>query len=246
MSGLERRRKAKGAEQIMTKSRDTSTDRLSNVIEVLELGRQSGLLAVERGAGATLEQGEIYFIFGRATFAATGHLRGREALAMLGQWGPCRFAFEPEAPQPIPNLSGQMGAVGAPLDRKAASQPGIPSAVGGGASGFGWGPPPRQPAYPSASQPGPGGSSGIWGGSQPGSANATGPLGRRPRRAPDVRDLMATVTAFNLSRSHRTILLLADGSHNVLDLARLASKSIDEVTQLLAELEARGLIYYYE
>ncbi len=56
---------------------------------------------------------------------------------------------------------------------------------------------------------------------------------------------MAVVSSYNFSRSHRTILLLADGSHNVLDLARLASKSVDEVTQLLAELEARGLIYYY-
>jgi Domain of unknown function (DUF4388) len=229
----------------MAKSRDTSTDRLSNVIEVVELGRRSGLLAVERGAGATLEQGEIYFISGRATFAATDHLRGREALAALGQWGPCRFAFEPAAPQPIPNLSGQMGTVRAPIDRRAAPQPGVPSAVGG-TSSFGWGAPPGQPAYPPASQPGPAISSGTWGSSQPGSANATGPLGRRPRRAPDVRDLMATVTAYNLTRSHRTILLLADGAHNVLDLARLSSKSIDEVTELLAELEARGLIYYYE
>ena len=87
--------------------------------------------------------------------------------------------------------------------------------------------------------------SGTWGGSQPSGVSA-GPLGRCPRRSPDVRDLMSVVTTYNLSRSHRTILLLADGSHNVLDLARLASKSVDDVTQMLAELEAHGLIYYYE
>ena len=74
----------------------------------------------------------------------------------------------------------------------------------------------------------------------------TGPLGRRPRRSPDVRDLMTVVSTYNLSRSHRSLLLLADGTHNVLDLARLVSKPIDEVTQLLAELEVRGLIYYYD
>jgi hypothetical protein len=62
----------------------------------------------------------------------------------------------------------------------------------------------------------------------------------------DVRDLMSIVASNNLSRSHRALLLLADGSHNVLDLARLASKSVDEVTHLLAELEGRGLIYYYD
>jgi hypothetical protein len=70
-------------------------------------------------------------------------------------------------------------------------------------------------------------------------------LARRPRRAPDVRDLMQVVTSHNLSRGHRTILLLADGEHTVLDLARLSSKPVDEVTALLGELESRGLIYYY-
>lgn len=56
---------------------------------------------------------------------------------------------------------------------------------------------------------------------------------------------MSVVTTHNLSRGHRTILLLADGEHTVLDLARLSSKSVDEVSTLLSELETRGLIYYY-
>jgi hypothetical protein len=77
--------------------------------------------------------------------------------------------------------------------------------------------------------------------SQPGASG----LNRRPRRAPDVRDLMNIVTAHNLSRSHRTVLLLADGEHTILDLARLSSKSIDEITVLLSDLESRGLVYYY-
>jgi hypothetical protein len=68
---------------------------------------------------------------------------------------------------------------------------------------------------------------------------------RRPRRAPDVRDLMQVVTAYNLSRAHRTLLLLADGEHTILDLMRLSSKPIEEVVQWLGELERYGLIYYY-
>jgi hypothetical protein len=71
-------------------------------------------------------------------------------------------------------------------------------------------------------------------------------LSRRPRRAPDVRDLMTVVTTYNLTRSHRTMLLLADGEHTVLDLARLSSKSVDEISMLLSELEARNLVYYYQ
>ncbi len=70
-------------------------------------------------------------------------------------------------------------------------------------------------------------------------------LQRRPRRSPDVRDLIAVVSAFNLSRNHRTILLLADGEHTVHDLARLSSKSVDEIVALLADLERLGLVYYY-
>jgi aminopeptidase-like protein len=56
---------------------------------------------------------------------------------------------------------------------------------------------------------------------------------------------MAVVSSYNLSRNHRTILLLADGEHTVLDLARLSSKAVEEVVSLLADLERRGLVYYY-
>ena len=87
-------------------------------------------------------------------------------------------------------------------------------------------------------------------------SQATGPFGaeasvdqealqRHPRRAPDVRDLMSVVSAYNLSRSHRTILLLADGEHTVLDLARLSSKPVEEVAALLTSLERLGLVYYF-
>jgi hypothetical protein len=78
-----------------------------------------------------------------------------------------------------------------------------------------------------------------------GTAPTRDPMQRRPRRAPDVRDLISIVAAHNLSRSHRTVLLLADGEHTVEDLARLSSKPLNEVAGLLDELETRGLVYYY-
>jgi hypothetical protein len=235
----------------MPKGRDTYTDRLSNVIEVAELGRRTGLLTAERGTPSYAEEGEVFFIGGRAIYAATGQLRGREALAALTQWGSCRFAFVTDATPPPANIQPNTGQSGANFERSNATPARTPAvgwggpaqSNGGGTSG-GWdvaanGPPRGQPAVEHF------GTSGAWGSSQPRGAS-TGPLGRHPRRSPDVRDLMAVVTTHNLSRSHRTILLLADGSHNVLDLARLASKSVDDVTQMLAELEAHGLIYYYE
>jgi len=352
----------------MAKPRVTVTDRLANVIEVVELGRRSGLLSVERGAGAMLEEGDIYFVTGRAIFATLAGLRGREALAMLGQWGDCRFSFDPTAPRPAPNVSGGLGsnpAIGsvmapqsshryqaparpqpAPAPRPAYGQRPYESSPHGsnGANGAGrgapvdngangmdrWGLPPGAPYIPGASgAPGaPGGSESgplaaypppgadaqdphypysdrrghmpigaapqpHWsangappaappfpaptfarnaGGAMPGqyaprdprapsvAPSAMSPamspamtahgartqqLERRPRRAPDMRDLVAVISAHQLSRSHRAILLLANGEHTLPDLARLSARPVEEVATLVQELEEHGLVYYY-
>lgn len=249
----------------MAKPRVTATDRLANVIEVVELGQRTGLLSVERGSGSVLEEGELYFSGGRVTYASLAGLRGREALAALGRWGGCRFSFEREVQPPIPNIA-------APVPNMP-NMPNIPN-VPGSQPGFGgqrvsdasgvW---PSQPFYDTGYGPGypnAGGTTPLSSSQSgylprsnvPSSAPGTSGLGvsqpsgnllnRRPRRAPDVRDLMAVVTTHNLSRGHRTILLLADGEHTVLDLARLSSKSVDEVMVLLGELESRGLVYYYK
>lgn len=280
----------------MTKPRVTSADRLSNIIEVVELGRRSGLLTVERGSHQTTEQGEVYFTSGRAIFAAVEGLRGRDALSVLAGWGQCRFAFDANQPAPAPNIpqtpqapQQQPGRPATPP--QSGSHPSLRSAP----SGFDWGAPSNRPipdpmAPLAGSQPGfqpgfqPGSQPGFQPGFQPGSqpgrltwptswpggmpsnapsnapssmpstpSTATGQLAwptagahveRRPRRAPDVRDLITVVNTYNLSRNHRTLLLLADGEHTILDLARLSSKSVDEVLALLSDLERRGLIYY--
>lgn len=253
----------------MAKARVTTTDALANVIEVAELGQRSGLLSVERGSGAVQETGEIYFVSGRPIYASFAGLRGREALITLSRWGACRFSFDSDAPQPAPNLSQQSSQAGQPghsgynagathgaPNHTPSSHPGMASAPYSNPasrpyeSNAGW---PAQTGTSGGSYHVPntpsqygGHSGGLHGGSQQGQApQMAGPLSRRPRRAPDVRDLMTVVTTHNLSRGHRTLLLLADGEHSVLDLARLSSKSVDEVMALLAELEARSLIYYY-
>lgn len=262
----------------MSKSRVTATDRLANVIEVVELGQRTGLLSAERGSGSVLEEGEIYFVSGRVIYAALAGLRGREALAALSRWGPCRFAFDRDVAPPAPNIMSQSGPYDRPSEPRTPPHPSMDSQPSGyfpqrGASSGVWPISPQSPlpgtngspsqSFPlSYSQPHTSGylgpQSGYLGSSRsivPGANGVRTPpdlasgdtreLQRRPRRAPDVRDLMSVVTTYNLSRSHRTILLLADGEHTVLDLARLSSKSIEEITLLLNELEARGLIYYY-
>lgn len=273
-------RRARG--NTMAKPKVTATDQLSNVIEVVELGQRTGMLLVERGSGSVLEEGEIYFIGGRAVHASLAGLRGRDALAALSRWGACRFAFDREAPRPEVNLTNPsqpaLPSLG-PQSPVPNARPSWPSLTG------------SQPGYSAPNLPHPAESSGAWSvpqavrssaslsndndltarsygappappapASTPPSASLTpqyypspqavqapgrDPLQRRPRRAPDVRDLMVVVTTHNLSRSHRTILLLADGEHTVMDLARLSSKPVDEVRGLLDELEGRGLVYYY-
>lgn len=257
----------------MTKPRVTNADRLSNIIEVVELGRRSGLLTVERGSNQNTEQGDVYFTQGRATYAAVEGLRGRDALTVLAGWGQCRFAFDPDAAAPAPNIQQaypqqQTRPTTNPNQGQAPSQP------RSAPSGFDWGaasnrpiPDPLAPMGPPTaphrnSQPGgaswptsrpasmpsvPSTGQLSWpaGLSQPGSnpSATSGSLERRPRRAPDVRDLISVVNNYNLSRNHRTILLLADGEHTLLDLARLSSKTIDEVAMLVSDLERRGLMY---
>ncbi len=281
----------------MAKPRVTATDRLSNVIDVVELGQRTGLLTVERGSGSVLEEGEIYFVSGRAVYASLAGLRGREALAGLSRWGSCRFAFDKDAPRPSSNLAPAPGAMRGPGTNSpsasygpGASRPSgpgrLPEGSGtwnvhpdgiNGANGqngyaapytpytpytpYSGAPSPGTPAQsypPAAPSYGYGNSAGMRDPAtgrlpmppQPAPGThplntAQGFLARRPRRAPDVSDLITIVTSHNLSRGHRTLLLLADGEHNVLDLARLSSKSVDEVTTLLNDLEMRGLIYYY-
>lgn len=302
----------------MTKPRVTTADRLSNIIEVVELGRRSGLLTVERGVPPSLEQGELYFAQGRAIYAMVEGLAGREALSVLAGWGQCKFAFEPNAPAPVPNVTlphpaqpatfARPAANGAPqraqptpprsapasfnwnaLSNRPLADPmtppsglGMPSSANPSSpssaplSGASWPTnwpsntpmgdprstgqlswpssqtgalpvPPAAPSWPST----PSQTTGPFSSSAPGGAAGGGApvspetLQRRPRRAPDVRDLISVVSAYNLSRSHRTILLLADGEHTVLDLARLTSKSVDEVVALLASMERLGLVYYF-
>lgn len=262
----------------MPKPKVTATDRLANVIEVVELGQRTGLLAVERGSGSVLEEGELYFLSGRVLYASLAGLRGREALMALSRWGPCRFAFDREAAQPVPNIIADSPSGASPAVRPGmgASTPGYRSPTSYENSGS-W--PAQTPSqtggligYPRGGNGQPANANG-YGARSPERGGLTGPLdlgtpsgyalrhqdslpspatptspsllSRRPRRAPDVRDLMNVVTTYNLTRSHRTVLLLADGEHTVLDLARLSSKSVDEVSMLLGELEARNLVYYY-
>lgn len=76
--------------------RGTSTNRLADVIQVVQLTHKTGLLSIERGEiNSTLEEGEITFVNGQITDAHSGQHSGIAAVNWLRTWGACRFTFRP-------------------------------------------------------------------------------------------------------------------------------------------------------
>ena len=73
----------------------TSTDRLANVIQVIQLGRKTGALTVERASSSGLEHGVIFFVNGQVARASVNELEGTLAFNRLNTWSACRFTFTP-------------------------------------------------------------------------------------------------------------------------------------------------------
>ncbi len=229
-SGLCRR---KISEKDMRRQRATSADRLSQVIEVIALGRRTGLLSIERTDQAGLEEGDIYFVNGEAIYASTGMQGGRAALETLSTWGACRFAFLADIPRPVPNItpelrgarSSQAGSIRRPVtgSRPLASQP-EPSAPLAGPSSVPKG------AGLSAGES----ASTLW--------LPVLMAYHRPKRAPNPQDIPRLAASYGLSWAHRALLLLADGEHTVAQLARLSGRSEEEVARLLSDLLRLSLI----
>jgi hypothetical protein len=71
-----------------------STSRLANVIQLITLGRQTGILRVVRGHGPSREMGQIQFVDGQPTAALLGQLTGGAAMNVLSNWGESAYAFE--------------------------------------------------------------------------------------------------------------------------------------------------------
>src|SRR5262245_50118986 len=74
--------------------RFVSTSRLSNIVQMISLSRQSGILRVVRGQGTTQEMGQIRFLDGQPVSALLAQLTGPNALNVLMNWGECAYAFD--------------------------------------------------------------------------------------------------------------------------------------------------------
>lgn len=200
----------------MLQKRGTTTDRLLNVIQVLQLGKKTGHLVVERGTNQKQEEGEIVFDNGQVVQAYAGNLQGQEALSWLSTWTNCRFLFVAETTSKVtrPLNTGPLPSVPAPEGARSARDT-----------------QPRLPAAPSATRQDTGGMQHI-----PPAAH-TSPY----RTCPPEKGFYVLDQA-GLSRSHRHLFLLVDGQRPITELVRLTGRPLEEVHKLLHDLRSIGII----
>lgn len=226
-----------------------STSRLSNLISMISLGQQSGILRVVRGEGATQEVGQIRFVAGTPAAATLGSLTGAGALNVLMNWGECLYSFDeigggdsrvtnstpsgaapssgafgsvPESPPP---LSWGRSFPASPLPSDSAS-----STVGGSGPGYIPQSPPPLSGYP-ASQP------------SYGSSATPGARGAISLTSVFRRIVLAErVEQLPLDRRERMILLLVDGRRSVAEISRITRRDEQEICAVLDHLTGLGLI----
>lgn len=87
-------------------SSGTATDRLADVIQVLQIACKTGLLIVMRDDRENLsEQGTITFQKGQIIAASVGSFRADKAFSLLTMWRGCHFVFE-TASSEVPIING--------------------------------------------------------------------------------------------------------------------------------------------
>ena len=212
----------------MSQQPKTETDRLANVIQVLQLGQKTGLLVAERDDGPSFEQGFITLVNGQIMQASAGQRQGRDALAWLGSWGHCRFSFSTEQKPVNTGHTGQVSALS-------------PRRTGGYDQSFSSSLPTTTPG-PTYAQHNP---FARTTGNLPG--NGSGPLtsmawATTPFRTRHIEEGMHLIEQMGLSRAHRRLFLLIDGRRTFQELARLVSHEPAEVHRLLKDLERAGVV----
>lgn len=205
----------------MSQNRETATDRLVSIIQLIQLGRRTGILTARRGEGAAREEGSITFSKGQVTRASVGRRTGADALNVLTTWGNCRFIFlsSEEAD------TGPFLQISPPPERTSNTGP-IPRQLPPS-------PAPGRVTGPLASN------NGFSKAQQNGHTSAI-PLA--PYRIRPLTTSLHTIENLGLSRYHKRLLILIDGQRSVAELARLMGKSEREIVQLLQDLERTSTI----
>lgn len=205
----------------MPPQRGTETSQLANVIEVIQLGRKTGVLTVERSTDSSFETGEITFSNGQITQAhGERGLNGQQALFWFKKWGPCRFVFTTaqgieKNTQPLPavrkpkllNDTAQGQHLHDTQDTLNVHVVPMPRQMS---------PSPQEPVHTV--------------------------LHAIPKRMQEGEQALRHIENAGLSRSHRQLFLLVDGTRTVTELLRLTGRKQDEIFRLLRDLAYIGVI----
>ena len=204
----------------MAQQKETITNSLADVIQVIQLSRKSGMLTVERGEGETFEEGMITFVNGQAVEAQTAAFNGQNALRWLSGWGTCRFAFIPTPTSEIPTIPA---LVSTPAFEQRMRDTGTHPRI------------PISPLRESAAR-------------RQASNGRTEQVisfisaSVVPHLVIPLEESLRYVDQLGLSRQHRRLLLLVDGQRNVAEMVRLIGRTQYGVQQLLADLEQAKII----
>lgn len=207
----------------MSQQRETATDRLVSIIQLVQLGRKTGVLTAKRGDGITQEEGTITFIKGQITQTSVGRRRGSEALNWLTTWSNCRFTFVSSDPAETSSLTTippkmQEHATRDTDPRLRQQRPLVNNETGPLPVGTSNRIQPHNPGTPAP-------------------AVATAPF-----RTRQIDSALRVIENMGLSRTHRHLLLLIDGQRSIAELVRLLGRSEQEVASLLHDLEQATVI----
>jgi hypothetical protein len=81
-------------EHMTMAARFVPTSRLSNIIQMIMLSRQSGILRAIRGQEPARQMGQIRFLDGQPSSVLFGQMVGENALNALMGWGECMYSFD--------------------------------------------------------------------------------------------------------------------------------------------------------
>lgn len=207
----------------MSQQPKTETDRLANVIQVLQLGQQTGMLIVERHNGSHVEQGIITIANGYIMHASVGQRQGQDALAWLGSWGHCYFSFSTEQKRGRVGNPGHTPRGGEQSRRESFSSPLLIAAPG-------------QASSQANTLTRTTGNLGDSGPLMPTAWTIT------PSRICRIEEGMHVIERMGLSRTHRRLFLLIDGRRTLQDLVRLLPHEPGEIHRLLKELARAGVV----
>jgi len=195
--------------------RETTADQLVKVIQVLQLGRKTGILAVERGEDAMFEEGTLVFANGQVTEAKTGQHDGLDAFNYLNTWGQCKFAFIPQTTEYFTQL---------PLRFLTDTEPSLSA---------------HEQFLTRSTRPLPVSQPLSQQGVQPGEQPLVSII---PTHTRPVDESLHLIAIAGLSRTHKHVFLLVDGHRTVAELTHITRHGLTELYTLLNDLEYIGVI----